>query len=147
MCGFVAFFASQLAGCRRDASEAERLAWGDTFIDTLVRMNEYQLRLETVRDAIGAGGASTEFCDPARSAKEYQLVTKLLENLAADASKAGLKEDVVEKLHHMQSELQTLRTEEERSWAKSANIEGLDPGERCLRALDVAATRVEVIGT
>lgn len=36
ICGIVAFFACQVAGCKTNASEAERLAWGDTLIDTSV---------------------------------------------------------------------------------------------------------------
>lgn len=88
------------------------------------------------------GGATAELCNPERSAEDHRAVIKLLENLAADPSKLGFKEDVIEKLRSMQGEWQVLRTREERSWANSANLEGLDPKERCLRALDVTSTRV-----
>ena len=112
--GILAFSACQLAGCTTDEVDTGRLAWGDALINTSDRMDAYQLSLETLIDAIDGGAASTELCNPARSAESHREVMVLLQNLAADAPKHGFKEDVVEKLNHIQSQWQLLRTRQEK---------------------------------
>jgi hypothetical protein len=134
----------QLTGCKTDTLTAERFTWGDLLIDTLTKMNSYQLALETHRDAIDGGGATSALCDPESSAESHRAVTKLLEKLTADAPEAGLNKDIIEKLRHIQSEWQLLRTRQERTWSKTSDVEDLEPHERCLRAMDVATTRIEV---
>jgi hypothetical protein len=144
LCGILAIGTCQLAGCKTDAVDTERLAWGDLLIDTLTKMNAYQLALETHRDAIDGRAATSELCNPASSAEAHRTVTKLLEKLAADIPKHRFGSDIIEKLHHIQNEWQLLRARQERTWEKSANVEDLEPVERCLQAMDVATTRVEV---
>jgi hypothetical protein len=133
-----------IAGCTTHHSGTELAAWGDSLIDTQTRMNGYQLRLETLRDAIESDAASVDQCNPARDAESHETVTKLLDSLAADAPERCFKEDVVARLHHIQNEWQLLRRRQETKWSESAAVEGLDPRERCMRASAVAATRLEI---
>jgi hypothetical protein len=133
-----------LAGCTTRQSETELAAWADSLIDAQTTMNGYQLRLETMRDAFESGAASPEQCDPAGDKEAHETVTKLLEDLAADAPKLGFKEDVVERLHHVQSEWQLLWSRQERIWSESAGVEGIDPRDRCMRASGVAWTRMAI---
>lgn len=72
------------------------------------------------------------------------MVTELLESLAAEAPKLGFKNDVVDRLSHIQSEWQLLRRREETTWSESAYVERLDPRDRCMRASGVAGTRIEI---
>jgi hypothetical protein len=107
-------------------------------------MNGYQLRLETMRDAYESGAASPVQCDPAGDKEAHEGVTKLLTRLAADAPKLGFQKDVIERLQHIQSEWQLLRSRQETKWSESVNIEGLDPRDRCMRASGVAWTRMAI---
>jgi hypothetical protein len=107
-------------------------------------MNGYQLRLETMRDAYESGAASPVQCDPAGDKEAHEGVTKLLTRLAADAPKLGFQKDVIERLQHIQSEWQLLRSRQETKWSESVNIEGLDPRDRCMRASAVAWTRMAI---
>jgi hypothetical protein len=144
MCTLVATSTWLLAGCTVEPSEVELDAWGDSLIDAQTRMNAYQLRLETLRDAVDTDARFVEQCNPAKDKEYHETVTTLLESLAADAPKLGFKEDVIERLHHVQSEWQLLRSRQETKWSESAGVEGLDPRERCIWASGVAWTRMAI---
>lgn len=133
-----------LAGCTTGHSDAQLAAWGDSLIDAQVQMSGYQLRLETMRDAYESGAASPVQCDPAEDQKAHEMVTKLLESLAADAPKIGFKKDVVERLDHIKGQWLLLRHRQETTWSESASVEGLDPRDRCVRASGVAWTRIAI---
>jgi hypothetical protein len=133
-----------LAGCTTGQSDAQLAVWGDSLVDAQAKMNGYRLSLETMRDAYESGAASPVQCDPAGDKEAHEMVTKLLETLAADAPKVGFRKDVIERLHHMNSEWQLLRHRQETTWSESASVEGLDPRDRCLRASGVAWTRMAI---
>lgn len=133
-----------LSGCTAHQSETKLVEWGESLVDAQARMNEYQLRLETMRDAFESDAGLLEQCNPAQDRNAHEIVGKLLEGLVADAPKLGFKGDVVERLHHIQSEWQLLRSRQETKWSESAGVEGLDPRDRCIRASGVASTRIAI---
>ena len=112
------FFTCQLTGCKKDELDAQRLTWGDSLIDVMTVMNAYQLSLETMPDAVSDKPESDEICDPAGSAESHADVIKALDKLAADAPAQGFSKEVVEKLEHIKSEWQLLRTRQEEKMVK-----------------------------
>lgn len=62
-----------LAGCTAHQSEAHLVEWGDSLVDAQISMNEYQLRLETIRDAFESDAGLVEQCNPAQDKKAHEV--------------------------------------------------------------------------
>jgi hypothetical protein len=143
-------FALQLGSCAKPASDSERAAWGQSFLKARSLISMSILRFETLRDSFDTADAwldrfdpkILEICDPANDAKGFESTKKVLDDLASEAPKHGLGDEVVESLHRIQQQFLLMRERQMSRWSQSADVAGLEFRERCLRAKDVASIRI-----
>ena len=126
-----------------NATESRRIEWLHKLIDTQVKISIQLLRLETSRDAVELGGAtSAQMCDPTASKAVYDAVDLSLSQLIADAPQFRMSSQSVARLHSVQSVWVSVPKRHRSTWLESENLPHIQPADRCLPPSAVAERRL-----
>lgn len=134
-----------LGGCAGPAFARSDAAWLGQVVDTYFRISTQLLRLEAARDAVELEAtAAGNPCDPANSKATYESVDGALDRLIGTATPLKVDAESIDALRRVRSTWATVHQRQASHWASGANMTGITPTDRCLRASDLVNNRLAI---